>query len=129
VAALRGEPVRDVLLLAHQPSPLDDSVRGLDEALGRELPRFRPVAVDQITQFFAAIGCQPVNEASFDPILHEIITCEAASDPGAQIEITGQAWPALMIGELVFTRAGVRVRAGSTHAVPGVADRSALHWE
>ena len=34
-----------------------------------------------------------------------------------------------MIGELVFTRAGVHVRAGSAHAVPGIADRSTLHWE
>ena len=25
----------------------------------REPPRFRPVAVDQVTRFFAAIGCQP----------------------------------------------------------------------
>jgi hypothetical protein len=34
-----------------------------------------------------------------------------------------------MIGELVFTRAGVHVRAGSEHAVPGIADRSTLYWE
>lgn len=121
--------VRDVLLLAHQPSPIDDSVRELDGALGREQPVFRPVPVGQITQFFAAIGCQPVTEPTFDPILHEIITCEAASEPGAPIQVTGHAWPALMIGELVFTRAGVHVRAGSAHAVPGVADRSTLHWE
>jgi hypothetical protein len=121
--------VRDVLLLAHQPALADDSARDLDEALGREQPRFLPVPVGQIAEFFAAIGCQPVSEASFDPILHEIISCEAAVDPGAPIQVTGQAWPALMIGELVFTRAGVHVRAGSAHAVPGVADRSTLQWE
>src|SRR5260370_24583917 len=68
-------------------------------------------------------------EAGFDPILHEIITCQAAADSGAPIQVTGHAWPALMIGELVFTRAGVHVRAGSAHAVPGIADRSTLHWE
>ena len=121
--------VRDALLLTHQPAPADDSVRELDEALGRKQPVFRPVPVYQVTEFFAAIGCLPVTEASFDPILHEILTCKAASQPGAPIQITGQAWPALMIGELVFTRAGIHVRAGSAHAVPGVADRSALHWE
>ena len=82
-----------------------------------------------MTGFFAAIGCRPVTEAGFDPILHEILTCEAAGRPGAPIEVTGQEWPALMIGELVFTRAGVHVRAGSAHAVPGVADRSTLQWE
>jgi hypothetical protein len=121
--------VRDALLLAHQPVPADDSVRELDQALGREQPVFRPVPVGRVTEFFAAIGCRPVTEASFDPILHEILTCEAAADPGAPIEITSQEWPALMMGELVFTRAGVHVRAGSAHAVPGAADRSTLHWE
>jgi hypothetical protein len=121
--------VRDILLLAHQPGPVTGEVRELDRALGREQPVFRSVPVGQITRFFAGIGCQPVTEASFDPILHEIITCDAADDPAAPVQVTGQAWPALMIGELVFARAGVHVRAGSAHAVPGVADRSALHWE
>lgn len=120
--------VRDALLLAHQPAPADDSVRELDKALHREQPRCRPVPVAQTTEFFAAIGCEPVTEAGFDPILHEIIACEPAADPNAPIEVTGQAWPALMIGELVFGRAGVRVRAGAAHAVPGIADRSTLHW-
>jgi hypothetical protein len=57
------------------------------------------------------------------------VTCEADDDPQAPIQITGYAWPALMIGELVFTRAGVHVRTGAAHAVPGVADRSVLRWE
>lgn len=121
--------VRDVLLLAHQPVPAGDCVRELDQALGRRQPVFRPVPVGQVTEFFAAIGCRPVTEASFDPILHEILTCEAAGHPGTPIEIIGQEWPALVIGELVFARAGVHVRAGSSRAVPGVADRSTLHWE
>jgi hypothetical protein len=121
--------VRDALLLAHQPAPAGDYVREMDRALGRDQPVFRPVPVAQVTGFFAAIGCRPVTEACFDPVLHEILTCEAAGHPGAPIEVTGQEWPALMIGELVFARAGVHVRAGSAHAVPGVADRSTLHWE
>jgi hypothetical protein len=121
--------VRDVLLLAHQPGPAGNSVRELDEALGRNQPGFLPVPVGQIAQFFAVIGCQPVTRASFDPILHEIITCEADDEPDAPIQVTGHAWPALMIGELVFARAGTHVRAGSAHAVPGIADRSTLHWE
>jgi hypothetical protein len=49
--------VRDVLLLAHQPSPADNSTRELDEALGRSQPGFLPVPVGQIAQFFGAIGC------------------------------------------------------------------------
>jgi hypothetical protein len=117
--------VRDALLLAHQPGPAGDLATELDE----KLPEFRPVPVGQITQFFAAIGCQPVTEASFNPILHEIVSCEAAAEPDTPIQVVGQAWPALMIGELIFTRAGAHVRAGSEYAVPGIADRSTLYWE
>jgi hypothetical protein len=69
--------VRDALLLPHQPGPVDDSIRELDEALHREQPRCRPVPVAVTTQFFAAIGCRPVTEASFDPILREIVTYSA----------------------------------------------------
>jgi hypothetical protein len=121
--------VRDALLLAHQPDPADDSVAELDKALYRQQPACRTVPAEQITTFFAAMGCIPVTEPVFDPILHEIVTCEPASTPTAPIEITGQIWPALVIGELVFTRAGVRVRAGSAIAEAGVADRSCLDWE
>ena len=121
--------VRDVLLFGHQPAPVEDSVRELDKALYREPPRFRPVGIDEVIRFFAAIGAQPVTEASFDPILHEVVTCEASEDEEAPIQIIGQAWPALMIGELVFTRAGVHIKAGAAHAVPGIADRSTLEWE
>jgi hypothetical protein len=121
--------VRDLLLLAHQPAPVGDAVGELDDALGREQPQFEPVPVGQMTAFFAAIGCRPLTQPGFDPILHEIVTCEADDDPQAPIQVTGYAWPSLMIGELVFTRGGVHVRAGAEHAVPGVADRSVLHWE
>jgi hypothetical protein len=48
-------------------------------------------------------------------------------DPDAPISITGTVWPGLMFGELPFSRAGVRVRAGALQAAAGVADRSTLH--
>ena len=122
--------VRDILLLAHQPPPLDPAgLTSLDEALGRTPPSFGPVPVSRIAAFFARLGCRPVTEPSFDPVLHEIIACEPAASPDAPVQVTAQAWPALLIGELVFARAGVAVRAGAAHAVPGVADRSLLHWE
>lgn len=67
--------VRDVLLLGHQPDPAGDEVPELDEALGREQPRFRPVPADQIAAFFASIGARAETGLSFDPILHEIVSC------------------------------------------------------
>jgi hypothetical protein len=122
--------VRDVLLLAHQPPPADAAGKAeFDEALGRAEPSFGPVPVNTITEFFAQIGCRPVIERVFDPILHEIVACEPAGPPDSPIEVTAHIWPALLIGELVFARGGVCARAGTGHAITGVADRSTLNWE
>jgi hypothetical protein len=122
--------VRDVLLLAHQPAPANPGeLHDMDEMLGRTRPSFAAVPVARVTGFFAQIGCRAVTVARFDPALHEIVVCETAPASDAPITITGQLWPALMIGELVFTRAGVTVRAGAAHARPGVADRSTMYWE
>lgn len=122
--------VRDVLLFSRQPPPLDaEAKREFDEVLRRTAPVFEPAPIDQILDFFSLFGCRPVTETRFDPILHEIVICEPAAQPDAPIEILEQRWPCLLIGDLVFTRAGVRVRAGSRWAAPGVADRSTLHWE
>jgi hypothetical protein len=122
--------VRDVLLMAHQPPPADpDGLPEPDEALGRSFPVFAPVPVARITRFFALIGAHAVTWDRFEPVLHEIVVCEPAPGPDAGITVTEQFWPALMIGELVFTRGGVRVQAEVDQAQPGVADRSDLHWE
>jgi len=122
--------VRDVLLFAHQPLPLDsDAKAAFDQALNRTAPSFAPLPLDQFVAFFSLIGCRTTTEPAFDPILHEIVVCEQDPDPDAPIQIVEQLWPSLLIGELVFTRAGVKVRAGAHHALAGVADRSCLHWE
>ena len=44
------------------------------------------------------------------------------------VTVTELVWPVLMLGQLVFSRAGVKVRAGIDHAERGVADRSPLYW-
>lgn len=67
-----------------------------------------------------------VDEPDFDPFLHEIVSVEQADDPGSPVEIVESLWPAVMNGELLFSRAGVRVRGGAQHVVAGVADRAPL---
>ncbi|MDT0483110.1 hypothetical protein [Streptomyces doebereineriae] len=77
---------------------------------------------------FTPLGMTPFKGGTFDPFLHEIVEVDQADDPGAPIEITEVVWPGLMLGQLLFTRAGVRVRAGADHAQRGVADGSPLSW-
>ncbi|MFJ7246228.1 hypothetical protein ACIQWA_16450 [Kitasatospora sp. NPDC098652] len=78
---------------------------------------------------FTALGMTPVAEQHpFDPFLHEITEVEQAEDRDSPIEILEVRHPGLMLGELLFSRAGVRVRAGAAHAERGVADRWPLFW-
>ncbi|WBP89582.1 hypothetical protein [Kitasatospora cathayae] len=78
---------------------------------------------------FTALGMTPFDTQSpFDPFLHEITEVEQVDDPNAPIEILDVRWPGLMLGELLFNRAGVRVRAGAAHAERGVADRWPIYW-
>ncbi|MEV8099917.1 hypothetical protein [Kitasatospora sp. NPDC085879] len=111
--------VSDILLLARQTpggSSSDGGVGGLafsdEEYLG----------------LFTGLGMTPFRGDGFDPFLHEIVEVEQADDPAAPIELTEVLWPGLMLGQLLFSRAGVRIRAGAAHAQRGVADRSPLYW-
>ncbi|MEU9116235.1 hypothetical protein AB0D04_31855 [Streptomyces sp. NPDC048483] len=77
---------------------------------------------------FTSLGMTPFKGSTFDPFLHEIVEVEQADDPHAAIEIMEFVRPGLLLGQLLFSRAGVRVRAGVEHAQRGVADRSPLFW-
>ncbi|MFJ2582541.1 hypothetical protein [Kitasatospora aureofaciens] len=80
-------------------------------------------------RLFTALGMTPVAyDDAFDPFHHEIAEVEQAEDPHTPIELAEVRWPGLMLGELLFSRAGVRVRAGAAHAERGVADCSPLFW-
>ncbi|MGW4380178.1 hypothetical protein [Kitasatospora sp. NPDC004531] len=84
---------------------------------------------EQYLGFFATLGMTEVGAADgFDPFLHEIAELVPAEDPDAPIELLDVLWPGLFLGELLFTRAGVRVRAGAHVAEPGWADTSPLYW-
>ncbi|MEU5538329.1 hypothetical protein [Streptomyces sp. NPDC020362] len=108
--------VSDVLLLSFQPP-------GHDPWAGPGLTR------DQYLLLFTDLGMVPFEECSvFDPFLHEIVEVEQTADPDRPVGITGVVWPGLRLGDMVFGRAGVRVRAGARHAERGVADRSPLYW-
>ncbi|MFF2775466.1 hypothetical protein ACFVU3_11200 [Streptomyces sp. NPDC058052] len=111
--------VGDRLLLPRQPS-----------SGGPGSPDPRPsLSEGQYLDVFASLGMTPFEEGdAFDPFLHEIAGVEQADDPHAPIEITEVLWPGLMLGQLLFSRAGVRIRCGVEHAQRGVADRSPLYW-
>ncbi|MCX5400970.1 hypothetical protein [Streptomyces sp. NBC_00102] len=120
--------VSDVLLLAHQPPP-DPEVEAPWARRTRSLDGWPALGLEQYLHLFTALGLEPFRPTGpFDPFLHEIVEVEQAEDPEEAARVTGTVWPGLWLGPLLFSRAGVRVRAGAHHAERGVADRSPLHW-
>ena len=92
----------------------------------------RPRAVpsrDDLVRFFAALGMQPMSVyPRYHPFFHEVAVAELdpALDDTLLIE---EIWPGFWFGDLVFARAGVRVRCGPAAPFePAIAARSTLYF-
>jgi len=120
--------ISDVLLLGFQPE-LDPA---MDLPWAHQLhlaeTAWPTVTREQYLELFTTLGMSPITGIDFDPLLHEIVEVDQAEDPDAPITVAELVWPGLMLGRLVFARAGVTVHAGANHAQRGIADRSPLYW-
>jgi hypothetical protein len=120
--------VSDVLLLAFQPPWQHGPAEPWAHKL-HPLDHWPALPIEQYLRLFTDLGMASFDDTGmFDPFLHEIVDVEQAADPDEPIRITGLVWPGLRLGPLLFSRAGVRIRAGAHHAERGVADRSPLYW-
>ncbi|MEU6012601.1 hypothetical protein ABZ826_00650 [Streptomyces sp. NPDC047515] len=119
--------VSDALLHHFQPAPDPDGTRPWAAALST-YDGWPVVSPAEYLELFTALGMSPFDGTGFDPFRHEITEVEQSDDPDEPIRITEVVWPGLMLGQLLFSRAGVRVRAGAHHARRGVADCSPLYW-
>jgi hypothetical protein len=104
--------VNDYLLLAYQGSPLCT-------------PK---VPLATYVQFFRALGLGPFEEPVFSSFYHEIVEAEAAPPEDEAAEIGRVFWPGLRFGDLLFSRAGVRVRAPVRLIDPRTAPYSTLYF-
>jgi len=107
--------VNDVLLLRFQP-PRREGWHG---------PDLRP---EEYVSFMEALGFVRVEHASFHPFFHEIVSVRASDQPTDGISLVESHWPCFMLGDLMFSRAGMTVRAGARELVPAVAENSTLYW-
>ena len=107
--------VNDLLLM-----PFQDDARGCWDG-----PR---ITLDQYGHFFTGIGFRTFNANRFSPFYHEIVAVEQSPDQDQPIAIEQTLWPGLMLGDLLFSRSGVRIVAGSSHALKSVAEQSPLYF-
>lgn len=86
------------------------------------------IGVEDFRRFHEALGFWVPDPPSFHPFFHEITAVHQAAAAEAPIKIVARLWPPLMLGSMMFCRAGSIVSAGSAHAVKAVAEGSKLYW-
>jgi len=87
----------------------------------------RIVAPEEYAAFFDALGFLPFTRLPFSPFHHEIV--EVIETPDADgVGVDRVFWPGLMFGEMLFSRAGVRVRCPSRLIDKAIAETSCLYF-
>ncbi len=86
------------------------------------------ISLAEYASFMMGLGLRRVGETSFSPFFHEIVEVEPAKDDDTPITAIGEFWPALMLGDMLFSRAGVLVTGGRNHTRKEIAETSELYW-
>ena len=107
--------VNDVLRRCFEP-PSEHASSWAGPALGRE----------DYVRFMNGLGFHVVEHPSFDPFFHEIVG--VSSSPEGPVRVTETYWPALFLGDMLFSRAGCAVVGPRDVIDPEIATTSLLHW-
>jgi hypothetical protein len=110
--------INQVLLLAFQHGTHDDW-----EGPALSLPDY--------LAFMTGLGCSVVDEPAYSPFFHEIIDVVEADTTRPRKDRIGLArvdWPALMLGPMMFSRAGVAVSCTPGMLQPEISVSSTLYW-
>jgi hypothetical protein len=86
------------------------------------------ISRDEYAAFAEALGLHEVEEQSFSPFCHEIVEVEQSRDDEQPITLLSTFWPCLMLGEMMFSRAGVHVAGGRKFIRKEIAESSTLYW-
>ncbi len=83
---------------------------------------------DQLEEFAQQVGLEVMRPDRFSPFHHEVVDVQTASQSHQPARICAYHWPCLMLGPLLFMRAGVSVSAGSAVMHPKIAASSTIYW-
>jgi len=86
------------------------------------------VSRGEFEEFMTALGMEPIERSGFHPFFHEVVTVDQLGDDDAPAQVAEVCWPGYMLGPLLISRAGCRVRTGRAHLLKEVAERSTLYW-
>jgi hypothetical protein len=86
------------------------------------------ISSDEYVRFAESLGLTVTDSRSFSPFYHEIVEVEEARDTDQPVKLVATLWPCLMLGDMIFSRAGVRVSGGRQCIRKDVAESSTLYW-
>lgn len=109
--------VNELLLLGFQHGRADGS--------GWPGPK---LSADEYLRFADLLGLAAIDTTTFSPFYHEIVEVEEAYDEDQPVKLVATFWPGLLLGDMVFSRAGVRVSGGRQFIRKEIAESSTLYW-
>lgn len=111
-----AQVVHDTLLLPLQPEAAQDQWGG-PSLTGAEY-----------RAFVEALGFRIVEQPRFIPFYHEIVRVTQSPNDEEPPAILRHRWPCLMLGNLLFARAGVDLYVGRNLVDAQIATSSTLYW-
>jgi hypothetical protein len=83
---------------------------------------------DEFARFAQLVGLDVARPRQYSSFHHEIVGLSVAADAAQPAQLLRYHWPCLMLGPLLFMRAGVTVSSGCSVMARGIADKSTLYW-
>jgi len=109
--------VNDMMLMA-----FTEGSRGYSHWRGNQF------SLDERSEYLTSLGLRLAEQAAFHPFYHEIVEVEQSVDSAEPITLVETIWPCFMLGQLMFSRAGVKVRGGSDYIDKEIAENSTMYW-
>jgi hypothetical protein len=132
--------ISDLLLLPqqrvwdylHPPLPHrtpESAAKHMEWMRGVGIPQWTPsISLEERNEWLRSLGLTEIQQPTFHPFYHEIVEVEQAPDPDEPISLLGILWPGFLLGQMLFCRAGVRIRAGERIVQKDLAEHSRLYW-
>lgn len=93
-----------------------------------QVDTYPAVPPEQYLEFFLATGFEPFDRPPYNPFHHEIAEVVEDTNFSGEPLVEGVFWPGWMFGEMLFARAGVRVRCSPGTFDKQIAENSRMYF-
>jgi hypothetical protein len=86
------------------------------------------LTIAEYTSFVEAVGLTIVHPTRYTPFHHEVVNVEVSKELLTVPVLLSSHWPCLMIGNMLFMRAGATVLTSEHQLTPGIANATTIYW-